>query len=114
MNFIPAQVAADKINLAGTVLEMPHGKSLPDGEIKLGIRPEYVVLAPPNTAGALPMTVTQMQDVGTHIILAASSAGQSIKARLSVDSAQCVKGDLVWLKVLGEHTCIYKNEEIVA
>lgn len=114
MNFVPAQVAAGKINLGGTVLDIPNGLSLPNGDIKLGIRPEYVVIVAPNTAGALPMTVTQMQDVGTHFILAASSAGQSIKARLPIDSTRCLKGDLVWLQVLGEHTCIYKNEEIVA
>jgi glycerol transport system ATP-binding protein len=58
--------------------------------------------------------VTQIQDVGTHVILSASSEGQTIKARMPVESVSCVIGETVWLHVLGERTCIYKNEEIVA
>jgi glycerol transport system ATP-binding protein len=86
---------------------------MPDGDIKLGIRPEYVTFSIANAAGSLPMTVTQIQDVGTHVILSASRDGQSIKARMPVESVTCEKGDTVWIHVLGKHTCIYKNEEIV-
>lgn len=114
MNFLPAQVAEGKINVAGMALDPPLGRNLAAGEIKLGIRPEYVTVASANAPGALPMTVTQFQDVGTHAILSAGIAGQTIKARLPADAARWVKGDTVWLQVLGAHTCIYKNEEIVA
>jgi glycerol transport system ATP-binding protein len=114
MNFMPGQVEMDKVRVAGVDLALPAGKELPNGEIKLGIRPEYLALAPAHAAGALPMTVSQLQDVGTHIILSASIAGHTIKARLPADAAQWNPGDTVWLRVLGEHTCIYKNEEIVA
>ena len=60
------------------------------------------------------MTVTQVQDVGTHVMLSAACDGHTIKARLSADAEQLTVGDTVWLKVMGEHTCFYKNEEIVA
>ncbi len=113
MNFMPGQVEMDKLHVAGRALALPKGKELPNGDIKLGIRPEYVTLAAENAAGALPMTVAQVQDVGTHVILSASIAGQTIKARLPADAAQWNPGDTVWLRVLGEHTCMYKNEEIV-
>ncbi len=114
MNFLPCQVETDTLHIAGRRLALPAGKELPNGDIKLGIRPEYVSLAPENAVGALPMTVSQVQDVGTHVILSAGIAGHTIKARLPADAAQWAKGDTVWLRVLGEHTCIYKNEEIVA
>ncbi len=114
MNFLPGQVEMDKVRVAGMALALPAGRELPDGDIKLGIRPEYVSLASENTAGALPMTVSQVQDVGTHVILSATIAGHTVKARLPADAAQWRKGDAVWLRVLGEHTCMYKNEEIVA
>ena len=114
MNFISAQVVKDKVLVSGLELDMPIGKSMPDGAIKLGIRPEYVTVTMANALGSLPTFVTQIQDVGTHIILTANSAGQSIKARLPFESASYFKGDTVWLHVLGKHTCIYKNEEIVA
>jgi glycerol transport system ATP-binding protein len=113
MNFMLGLVEMDKVHVAGMALTLPHSRVLPDGEVKLGIRPEYVALVPPKTSGALPMTISQVQDVGTHVILTASIAGQSIKARLPADAAQWKQGESVWLKVLGEHTCIYKNEEIV-
>jgi glycerol transport system ATP-binding protein len=114
MNFITAQVLQGKVHASGKVLDIPQGIKIPDGDIKLGIRPEYLTLTVANAPGALPMSVTQIQDVGTHIILSASSAGQSIKARMPVELATYTKGDTVWLQVLGEHTCIYKDEEIVA
>ena len=63
--------------------------------------------------GALPAVVTQVQDVGTHIMLTATVAGHSLKARLSADAAKLAIGDVVWLTLMGEHTCFYKNEEIV-
>jgi glycerol transport system ATP-binding protein len=114
MNFLPAQVEMDMVRVAGVNLALPHGMRMPDGKIKVGIRPEYVQPVAAHTAGALPMTITQVQDVGTHMILTAQLAGQSIKARLSANAFQGAMGDTVWLRVLSEHSCIYKNEEIVS
>jgi glycerol transport system ATP-binding protein len=94
-------------------LPLPAGRVLPPGEIKLGVRPEYVVPVPANTDGSLPMTVSQVQDVGTHVMLSATVIGHTVKARLSSDAAQFSPGEIVWLNVMGEHTCFYKNEEIV-
>ena len=113
MNFLPGQVDKDGFQVAGMTLALPPERALPPGAIKLGVRPEYVVPVPAHTAGALPMTVSQVQDVGTHVMLSASLAGHTLKARLSSDAAQCLPGELVWLQVMGEHTCFYKNEEIV-
>lgn len=113
MNFLPGKAEMDSVHIAGLSLSLPNGRTMPDGDIKLGIRPEYVQLVPAHTAGALPMRLTQLQDVGTHIILTASSLGHTFKARLSTLSAECSIGDTIWLRVMNEHTCIYKNEEIV-
>ena len=43
----------------------------------------------------------------------ASVDGQALKARLSPEVQLPAEGEEVWLQVLGEHTCFYKNEEIV-
>ncbi len=114
MNFLRGQALQNGFQVADAVLALLPGQTLPAGELKLGVRPEYVALVAPHTPGALPMTVAQVQDVGTHIMLSASYAGQSVKARLSSDAARLTHGDTVWLQVLGEHSCFYKNEEIVA
>lgn len=113
MNFLPGQVVTDTVHLAGHNLALPAGRSMPDGDIKLGIRPEYVQVVAAHSIGALPMAVSQIQDVGTHVILTASLASQTLKARLPSNAARHKVGDTVWLQVMGEHTCIYRNEEIV-
>ncbi|SDO88178.1 carbohydrate ABC transporter ATP-binding protein, CUT1 family [Rhodoferax sp. OV413] len=111
MNFLPATATADVLQVAGAQWFLP--RALPEGALKLGVRPEYVSLAQPASAGALRCTVSKIQDVGTHVMLTASVDGQALKARLSPEVQLPAEGDEVWLQVLGEHTCFYKNEEIV-
>ncbi len=113
MNFLPGQVEQQGVQLAGMSVMLPAGRTLPFGKFRLGIRPEYLRLVPAHTSGALEMKVSHVQDVGTHVMLSANVEGHTVKARLSSDAAQLLPGDLVWLKVLSEHTCFYINEEIV-
>jgi len=99
MNFLPAALAP----------------SAPQGATTLGVRPEYVTLAAAHAEGALAATVTQAQDIGTYWLLTARVAeGTLVRARLSPEQAIPKAGDAVWLKVVGEHTCYYANEELVA
>lgn len=114
MNFLSGQAHGDTFTTAGADMAIPAGRNLSDGVFKLGVRPEYVRIAEAHAPGALPMTVSQVQDVGTHTIVSATRDGQLIKARLPADSTQLAAGDAVWLQLMGEHTCFYKNEEIVA
>ena len=87
----------------------------PAGATTLGVRPEYVTLAEPHAAGALPATVTQAQDIGTYWLLTTTLAdGSIVRARLSPDAMIPKAGDAVWLALAGSHTCYYKNEELVA
>ncbi|QDL56303.1 ABC transporter ATP-binding protein [Rhodoferax aquaticus] len=114
MNFLSGQVHNETFSIGGAQMRMPTDRGLPDGTFKLGVRPEYVRIAAADAPGALPMTVVQVQDVGTHTILTATREQHLIKARLPADSTPLVAGDAVWLQLMGEHTCFYKNEEIVA
>ncbi len=113
MNFLAGRVDQSGFHCADACLQIPLGRVLPAGELKIGVRPEYLVPASANTEGALPVVVSQMQDVGTHVMLSATFAGQPLKARLSSDAAQYAPGDTVWLKLMCEQTCFYKDEEIV-
>lgn len=114
MNFMHCVARQEGLQVADRLLPWLPGQSLSMGEVKLGVRPEYVALVAAQTPGALPMQVVQVQDVGTHVMLTARCADQTLKARLSSDAARLAHGETVWLQVLGEHSCFYQNEEIVA
>ena len=114
MNFLVAQASQGQIEIAGQVMLLAHGQDLPDGELKLGIRPEYIRLRTQPSAGSLGAQVTQVQDIGTYVLVSAQLAGQKLKARLSPEQARPQVGDEVWLEVLSRHTCFYKSEELVA
>ena len=87
----------------------------PSGATTLGVRPEYVTLAPADAAGALPATLTQAQDIGTYWLLTARLADATV-VRVRVGPGQEIPkvGDTVWLGLVGRHTCYYRNEELVA
>jgi glycerol transport system ATP-binding protein len=113
MNFLPAQVDQGALHIAGFRLDLPPGQSTPHGAIKLGIRPEYLKPVAANSRGALPMTVSLVQDVGTHSIVTARLAEHTVKSRLPAGAQRFATGDAVWLQVMSEHTCIYQNEELM-
>jgi glycerol transport system ATP-binding protein len=115
MNFLPAQMGPQGLQVCGMALEFDALQGdLPHGDLKLGIRPEYVRCAGSRFEGALPMQVQQVQDVGTHFIVTASLQGQVFKARLAMMAEPFAVGSTVWCQVLNDKSCFYRNEEIVA
>jgi glycerol transport system ATP-binding protein len=115
MNFVAAEVRGTELLLAGQTLPLPPGRALPVGPVKVGIRPEYLTVAAPGAAGAVPAQLRQVQDVGTHLMLTAElSGGQVLKVRLSIEAPPPPpQGGTLWLQLLGEHTCFYVREELV-
>ena len=114
MNFLPAQADGAALSVAGHRLALPVERALPAGALRVGIRPEYLTIAQPEQAGALPCTVSQVQDIGTYLMLTAKVGEHTLKARFSPETRLPSAGDAVWLRVLGEHTCYYQNEELLA
>ena len=114
MNFLPAQRDGADLSVAGHRLGLPATRALPEGALQVGVRPEYLALAEPNQAGALPCTVVQVQDIGTYLMLTAKVGEHTLKARFTPETRLPSAGDAVWLQVLGEHTCFYQNEQLLA
>ena len=54
------------------------------------------------------------QDIGTYQLVTATSGDALIRARLSPEAKTPQPGDDVWLHVLGDHTCFYKDEVLIA
>jgi glycerol transport system ATP-binding protein len=113
MNFLPARQGPKGLEVAGQAVSA-GARSLPEGEFKLGVRPEYLSLTTAHSPGALAAKVTRAQDVGTHLMLTAEVAGHTLKARLAPEAQAPLVGDEVWLQVLGSHSCLYKDEVLIS
>ena len=85
-------MSAGGLDIAGRRLAAPPGRTLPEGDLKLGVRPEYVSLAAGEAAGALPALVTQAQDIGTHMMVTATLDGSTLKVRLAPEAASAARG----------------------
>ena len=114
MNFLEGEVQGGVLQVAGRSLPLNGSGKAIDGPVKLGVRPEYVTLAPANDPQALPLTVASAQDIGTYTLVTAKHGDITLRARVSPEQAVPAPGEVAWLKVLGTHTCFYKNEELVA
>ncbi len=117
MNFLPARCAGGAVHVGEHSLGLPsHAPAAAHnaGEVKLGVRPEYLALSTQGQNNALPARVMRWQDLGTYQLLTASYAGHTLRARLDTHARAMSAGDTAWLQVLGEHTCFYKNEELLA
>jgi glycerol transport system ATP-binding protein len=112
MNFLPVDASGGRVIVNGQQLG-DSGRTLPDGALKLGIRPEYLAIAADDDLRSLPATVTQVQDIGTYVLVTCRAGEQTLKARLAPDAVIPAAGSNVRLKVLGAHTCFYSNEELV-
>ena len=118
MNFLPVRCAADgrSLRLEAHALSLPEGiASLPEGDLLLGVRPEYLSPCAAGTPGAVPAEVIKVQDVGTWWLVSARIGGHEVKARLGADADAPAAGQPLWLQVLGPHTCFYnQNEALIA
>ncbi len=118
MNFLAARGVGTGMEVAGRTLAAPKVALASLGAFTLGVRPEYVQITAANEPGAVPGMVTQAQDIGTYWLVTArigSGAGEALlRARLSPEQAIPRVGEAVWLSIVGDHTCYYVNEELIA
>ncbi|HKX43641.1 MAG TPA: ABC transporter ATP-binding protein [Burkholderiaceae bacterium] len=118
MNFLPAVANGDGVRVAGQDIAIAHARlGSGDGALTLGVRPEYVTLAEPNAAGALPARVVQAQDIGMYWLVTATvgrgAEEKLMRARISPDQTIPKPGDTAWFGIVGPHTCFYRGEELV-
>jgi len=116
MNLLPcsirdglAHIDGSTIPLAPAAASVLHGA---DGNITLGIRPEFVEPmfdAQPGTAAA---TVTAVRNLGTHCLGEFQVGAHTMFAKLRHLSAAA--GDKVWLHLPADRTLYYVNDKRVA
>ncbi|GAA0757698.1 ABC transporter ATP-binding protein [Ideonella azotifigens] len=117
MNFLPARGTGSGIEVAGQALAAPRAALAQLEAFKVGVRPEYVQLAQQGQPGAMPAVVTQVQDVGTFSLISANvGTGASevrVRARVAEEVSWPGVGETVWLNLFSEHTCYYRDEELI-
>ncbi|PUE06455.1 ABC transporter ATP-binding protein [Limnohabitans sp. T6-5] len=114
MNFLPVQSAGGALTVQAQRLQVPPGLVVPEGDLKLGIRPEYLAISEVAEPGTLGARVRQVQDIGTYQMVTCEAGGVAVKLRLAPQTQAPQVGAEVFLRVLGQHTCFYRNEELVA
>jgi glycerol transport system ATP-binding protein len=100
--------------LGSQSVSLPAGLPAPQGELTLGIRPEYTCLAASGLPGVADARVDRVQDIGTYRLVTASVGPHVIRARLGLDEAVPAEGATTGFAVVGMHTCFYRNQELVA
>ncbi|TRD23318.1 ABC transporter ATP-binding protein [Palleronia caenipelagi] len=81
MNVLPATVTGHRATLAGHEVALGRDFGRPEGNVALGVRPEYLRLG----AEGLPVTVKRVEDVGRHKIVRAELFGQEISVIAAED-----------------------------
>ncbi|WP_193368259.1 ABC transporter ATP-binding protein [Pelagibius marinus] len=80
MNVLSCQVAGNKLRLGAREVELGCSYPQLDGRTEVGIRPEFVRLAP--AGQGLPITITRVEDIGRFKIVRALLEGQRFDAVL--------------------------------
>ncbi|AQU82232.1 MAG: ABC transporter ATP-binding protein [Halomonas sp.] len=79
--------------------------------IKLGIRPEFIVVSDTPSRNALPIQIVALQDLGTYSLLSFTLAGQLFKARLPEGHAPL--GSNAFAEFPIQHISLYIDEYLV-
>lgn len=114
MNFLPATSVRGGLVVLDHPLALTNGHVLPEGPLKLGIRPEYLALGQAGEPNTLPANVTRVQDIGTYVMVTCEVGEHRLKCRLAPEATAPVAGETVHLRVLDRHTCFYQDEVLVA
>ena len=113
MNFSPLQIDGDAVVIgqqrvdidAAQLQALKHA----NGELKLGIRPEFVELTTAGAPGAVSANVVQVQHLGTSQLLTAEFGGQIVKARLAASTK--LSDGPQWLRLAKAETIFFSNDE---
>lgn len=115
MNFMVAERGESGIRIAGRELKVNSEylakAKAEQGELCLGIRPEFVKIGEANHPYSLPAEVEKIEMLGTHNLLLARIGGQPILAKLPEDSQVTEKE--IWLEFPPEWSLLYVEGKAV-
>jgi len=80
MNVLPCEVTGNRLHLGGREIVLNHRYPALSGRTEIGVRPEFVRLAPKGEG--LPISVTAVEDIGRFKIVRAQLEGHNLDAVL--------------------------------
>ncbi len=112
MNFFPVRLQGEQVWLGDEVLPVSSSQ-LADlknvqGNLQMGVRPEFVSLAPAGSAGAVQAQVLRVQNLGTSQLITAQFGTQVVKAKLA--SEQKIEPGSHWLQLLTNESLFFCND----
>jgi glycerol transport system ATP-binding protein len=109
MNLLPCAVEEGAAVVEGQRVPLPaevSAKAKAGGELRLGIRPEFVRRVPEGTPSALRVEVSQVEDLGRYRIATAKLGQQVVKVRLP-EEERLAAGESCWLEFPAKWTTLY-------
>ena len=67
----------------------------------------------PGDGRSLPAQVRRVQDIGTYVLLTCALGEHTLKCRLPTEAGVPAVGATVQLRLIDEHTCFYRDEQLV-
>lgn len=112
MNVIPCELQGSKLLIEGYEfgLDRTYADVDPSSKTDIGIRPEYLSLAPPGGDG-LPVKITRVDDIGRHKIVRV--ALQDREFNVIMPELTGMTGDMATLLIDKSHTNIYVNDHLI-
>ncbi|WP_029009922.1 ABC transporter ATP-binding protein [Azospirillum halopraeferens] len=89
MNLLPCEPGEGCVHVDGIAIPLRTGAAdtaaAGGGALELGIRPEFLELAAAGRPGTVPVTVTGVENLGTHKIVTARLGTRSLKVKVAED-----------------------------
>ncbi|HZI02392.1 MAG TPA: ABC transporter ATP-binding protein [Archangium sp.] len=110
MNLLPCTVEDGAVVVEGQRLALDAGVCArarsAGGELRLGIRPEFLRRVPEGTPSSVRVEVTQVEDLGRHKLATARLGAQALKVRLP-EEERLAPGETCWLELPPRWTTLY-------
>ena len=116
MNFLDCQIDGGVVRIGGMSLPLAHNMVTAarkaKGDVKLGIRPEFLKLSDRPNGGTLPATIETVEDLGNYKIVHARLGDARLAVKLAEDSP--IPAEQAYLSFPPRWTKIYADDRLVA
>ena len=115
MNLLPCQLESSGVRVDAHSIALEPGyverARRAGGELKLGIRPEFIRYQPHAAAGYMPAEVTAVEDLGNYKIATARLGSHLVKVKVS-ESTRIATGS-GWLSFPPQWMRLYVNDDVL-